>query len=105
MSSKQTVVQIVACRGPPEQRSYLVHWDHEIIGSRYEQDLSKWFDHDQKGTNNNYGIKKVIGGPFQRLNESDILEEYYHLETDLNFIKEARKALDKGEKVTYYAWY
>ena len=64
MSDKQTVVQIVACRGPPDQRSYLVHWDHEIIGSRYEQDLNKWFDHEQKGTNNNYEIKKVIGGPF-----------------------------------------
>ena len=35
----------------------------------------------------------------------DILEEYYHLETDLNFIKEARKALEKGQIVTYSAWF
>tara|TARA_Y100001937_G_scaffold97708_1_gene133150 strand:+ start:41 stop:439 length:399 start_codon:yes stop_codon:yes gene_type:complete len=35
----------------------------------------------------------------------DILEEYYHLETDLNFIKEARKALNKGQRVTYSAWF
>ena len=35
----------------------------------------------------------------------DILEEYYHLETDLNFIKEARKALEKGQRVTYSAWF
>ena len=69
MSDKQTVVQIVACRGPPEQRSFLVQWDHEIIGSKYKQDLSKWFDHEQKSTNDNYEVKKVIGGPFMRLNE------------------------------------
>ena len=35
----------------------------------------------------------------------DILEEYYHLETDLNFIKDARKALEKGQIVTYSAWF
>ena len=35
----------------------------------------------------------------------DILEEYYHLETDLNFIKDARKALEKGQTVTYSAWF
>lgn len=37
--------------------------------------------------------------------DEDILEEYYHLETDLNFIKEAREALEKGQRVTYSAWY
>ena len=31
--------------------------------------------------------------------------DYYYKETDLNFIKEARKALEKEQRVTYSAWF
>ena len=30
---------------------------------------------------------------------------YFHKEQDLQFIEEARKALDKGDKVVYHCWY
>jgi hypothetical protein len=31
--------------------------------------------------------------------------DYYHKEQDLQFIEDAKKALDKGEKVYYSSWY
>ena len=31
--------------------------------------------------------------------------DYFHKKDDLKFIEDARKALAKGERVTYYAWY
>tara|TARA_B100001989_G_scaffold177546_1_gene128499 strand:+ start:1188 stop:1595 length:408 start_codon:yes stop_codon:yes gene_type:complete len=30
---------------------------------------------------------------------------YFHKEEDLRFIEEAKKSLDKGEKVVYHCWY
>lgn len=30
---------------------------------------------------------------------------YYHKEEDLRFIEEAKKAIDKGDKVVYHCWY
>lgn len=30
---------------------------------------------------------------------------YFHKEQDLQFVEEARKALDKGDKVVYHCWY
>ena len=31
--------------------------------------------------------------------------DYFHKKDDIKFIEEARKALDKGQRVTYSAWY
>ena len=30
---------------------------------------------------------------------------YFHKEEDLRFIEEAKKSLDKGDKVVYHCWY
>ena len=37
--------------------------------------------------------------------ESPSSANYFYKEQDLQFIEEARKALDKGDKVVYHCWY
>ena len=37
--------------------------------------------------------------------ESPSSSNYFYKEQDLQFIEEARKALDKGDKVVYHCWY
>ena len=32
-------------------------------------------------------------------------KDYYHKQTDLDFIEQAREAIKKGHKVFYYCWY
>ena len=48
--------------------------------------------------NDSYFYKDDNGEPFPE-------NDYYHKEQDLQFIEDAKKALDKGYRVYYSSWY